>query len=243
MKKIIMFLFAITVCGILAACGKTPLPPPPTEKEVTAAIEAFLEPQLRAYETFFEVEDISVKITLKKFKVHEPYYKVDGSLEKGKIFCTVKDLIQSPTFASSLSRGEFTDDMLNQLSTIDFEYVNFPYADYEIHVVSTLVYPIIVDASGQEYTISEDILLKGDVIAYISTDAKLAYNANVGENIYGVLGRNRDSSPSTTREKCAICNGTGYVRYYYGSSDLEAILSGYDPYTVGKCTSCDGKGK
>lgn len=43
--------------------------------------------------------------------------------------------------------------------------------------------------------------------------------------------------------KCLVCNGTGYVKYYYGSSDLQAILDGYDPYTVGKCTSCKGTGR
>ena len=43
--------------------------------------------------------------------------------------------------------------------------------------------------------------------------------------------------------KCSVCNGTGYVRYYYGESALEAWLSGHEDYTVGKCTSCGGTGK
>lgn len=43
--------------------------------------------------------------------------------------------------------------------------------------------------------------------------------------------------------KCIMCNGTGYVKYYYGRSDLEAWLSGHDSYTVGVCTSCGGTGK
>ena len=43
--------------------------------------------------------------------------------------------------------------------------------------------------------------------------------------------------------KCAMCNGTGYVKYYYGSSDLEAWLSGHDAYTVGECSRCNGTGK
>jgi hypothetical protein len=48
--------------------------------------------------------------------------------------------------------------------------------------------------------------------------------------------------PSSSSGKCIICNGTGYVKYYYGESDLEAYLAGQDPYTVGKCTSCNGRG-
>lgn len=43
--------------------------------------------------------------------------------------------------------------------------------------------------------------------------------------------------------KCPNCNGTGYVKYYYGSSDLEAWLSGHDSYTTGPCSMCGGTGK
>ena len=57
-----------------------------------------------------------------------------------------------------------------------------------------------------------------------------------------------DTKPSSGNSssrggKCVVCNGTGYVKYYYGNSDLEAYLNGYDPYWFGKCTSCDGTGK
>lgn len=245
MKKCMMIFLAITLCGILAACGKKPaVALPPTENEVKAAIEAFLEPQLRAYEAAFAVEDISVNITLKEFDVFEPYYYSDGSVrEKGRVSCTVRDIIVCPTFADELFRGEFTDDMLNQLSTIEFDYIDFPYGDYEISAYSALLHPIFIGIDGSEYTISENMLLKGDIIAYISTDAKLEYEADVGENIYTVLARYTGSLESGSKEKCTRCNGTGYVRYYWFSSDLEAILNGYDPYTVGECTSCDGKGK
>lgn len=42
---------------------------------------------------------------------------------------------------------------------------------------------------------------------------------------------------------CPACGGTGAIRYNYGSSDLEAWLSGHDAYTIGKCTMCGGSGK
>ena len=51
------------------------------------------------------------------------------------------------------------------------------------------------------------------------------------------------SGGSSSGSKCPNCNGTGYVRYYYGSSDLEAYLSGHDPYTTGPCTMCNGTGR
>lgn len=49
--------------------------------------------------------------------------------------------------------------------------------------------------------------------------------------------------PSGSSGKCSRCNGTGSVRYNYGSSDLEAYLSGHDPYTYGTCGSCGGTGR
>lgn len=55
-------------------------------------------------------------------------------------------------------------------------------------------------------------------------------------------GKSHSSSGSSSG-KCIVCNGTGTVKYYYGSSDLEAWLSGHDAYTFGKCTSCNGTGK
>lgn len=43
--------------------------------------------------------------------------------------------------------------------------------------------------------------------------------------------------------KCPNCGGSGMVKFYYGSSDLEAYLSGHDAYEVGECPMCDGTGK
>lgn len=53
----------------------------------------------------------------------------------------------------------------------------------------------------------------------------------------------KSPSPNGNGRKCIVCNGTGYVKCYYGSSDLEAYLSGHDPYWYIKCTSCKGTGK
>lgn len=53
--------------------------------------------------------------------------------------------------------------------------------------------------------------------------------------------KTRKSSAST--KKCTVCNGSGYVKYNYGDSDLEAYLTGHDPYTVRVCPSCKGTGR
>lgn len=64
------------------------------------------------------------------------------------------------------------------------------------------------------------------------------------EYFYHTRGKSGSSSSSiSSDEECYFCNGTGVVRYNYGSSDLEAILSGHDPYTYGQCASCGGIGR
>lgn len=50
-----------------------------------------------------------------------------------------------------------------------------------------------------------------------------------------------EPAPSGPRP-CPACNGSGTTRYYYGSSDLEAILSGHDPYILDTCPMCGGSG-
>lgn len=59
---------------------------------------------------------------------------------------------------------------------------------------------------------------------------------------YYSIGSGSGGSSSSATVKCSSCNGTGSVKYYYGESDLEAVLSGHDPYEYGPCSSCDGTG-
>jgi len=102
-----------------------------------------------------------------------------------------------------------------------------------------------------------EVVEKGRLLAtdcsFTSGDAVYGYAHRGTENVLlkdgiVILTRQRIDSPASNKtfmkgETCPFCNGTGSVRYYYGSSNLEAILSDHDPYTVGECTSCEGKGK
>lgn len=58
----------------------------------------------------------------------------------------------------------------------------------------------------------------------------------------GAVESDSGGSFSTGRRTCPTCDGTGVIRYNYGSSDLEAYLSGHDPYTYEKCYRCGGSG-
>ncbi len=53
---------------------------------------------------------------------------------------------------------------------------------------------------------------------------------------------NTTSKHHTEKVTCSNCNGTGKVKYYYGSSALEAALNGHNDYEYGPCSNCDGKG-
>lgn len=59
------------------------------------------------------------------------------------------------------------------------------------------------------------------------------------------ISEQRETTTNTSpkaRKKCETCNGAGYIRYNYGSSDLEALLDGEAPYTVSECYTCHGTG-
>ena len=49
-------------------------------------------------------------------------------------------------------------------------------------------------------------------------------------------------STSKKYEKCYVCDGTGIVKYYYGSSAIEAWLDGHEDSWYSKCWNCDGTG-
>lgn len=73
---------------------------------------------------------------------------------------------------------------------------------------------------------------------------KLYKNGEViAEEVKKSSNNSSNNSSKKSGKKCSMCNGTGSVKYYYGESDLEAILTGHDPYTFGPCPSCDGTGK
>ncbi|WP_026495406.1 tetratricopeptide repeat protein [Butyrivibrio sp. WCD3002] len=51
------------------------------------------------------------------------------------------------------------------------------------------------------------------------------------------------SGTNSSSGRCSNCGGTGYVKYYYGGSNLEAYLSGHDAFEIGVCGMCNGSGK
>lgn len=253
MKRFLVLILMVCLCLTMLACGSSTSEQSTepnytiSQNEVREAIQSYLQPQIKAYMEAFGVDDISVDIEFKEFDSYKPLLDFNGEIyNKGSVYCTIRDVIVSPTFSNSLSEGNFSDEMLKQLSALEFEYIDLTCGEYEIHIFSALGSPVLADESGVEYTVSDLMLLKERTIVYIASDAQLEHPVKVGDNIDDIIEEIRrqgsTNGVTTSREKCPNCNGSGYVKYYYGSSDLEAYLSGYDPYTVGKCTMCKGKG-
>ena len=74
------------------------------------------------------------------------------------------------------------------------------------------------------------------------TETETVQETTVEETKYSSSYSKDSYSSSTEKVTCSMCNGTGLVKYYYGSSALEAAMDGHDDYEYGKCTSCDGTG-
>ena len=89
--------------------------------------------------------------------------------------------------------------------------------------------------AGKEIYISPSkvkITYNGDT-NILKTDGSVDENIPTGK-------KNRDSSSNGT---CPNCGGTGFVKFYYGASDFEAYMDGFDPYELGDCPMCHGTGK
>ena len=89
---------------------------------------------------------------------------------------------------------------------------------------------IFLDSAGNEYTAYYVSYSRG-VFAQIQKNGEVVFD-------YAFY-----RSPADDNGSCPWCNGTGGMKYNYGSSDLEAIFSGHAPSTYGTCGSCGGSGK
>lgn len=86
---------------------------------------------------------------------------------------------------------------------------------------------VIVDGSD-EFVFNEECVYTNEG-HYVVAELKESYS----------YGNNNSSSKG---KKCSWCNGTGSVKYYYGGSDLEAIIDGHESSWYGQCGSCGGTG-
>lgn len=256
MKKLISLLLVFGLLATFTACDKKEDPIIVDEASTKKALEDYLAVQVQAYKDAFGIQELSVDVQITEFEVHNPHYDMDGKLSyPGHIYCTIRDVVVCPTITEKLENGQFDDTFLQQLSAISFTYPKgvgegLPLGDYLIRPYSRLALPVISDGKGNEYVPAYDILTKNNIYMYISPNANLEIPARVGQSVSDAFAdynaQHSGSTSSSNRPigaKCPNCNGSGYVKYHYGDSDLQAYLDGYPPYTVGKCPLCDGTGR
>ena len=87
-------------------------------------------------------------------------------------------------------------------------------------------------SGGKEYMCSQD-----------SSDISWRIYEN-GNEVFHYDPRKPQDKPASAEEgeKCPVCNGTGAAKYYYGGSDLEALIDGHEASWYGQCGSCQGTG-
>lgn len=107
---------------------------------------------------------------------------------------------------------------------------------YTLAVESLCLFASVIETSKGLYEYSHE---GSPVVSQLSLNGEVVYALALADS---PTREEYANSNGTTRKKCLLCNGTGHVRYYYGSSDLEAWLSGHDSYTIGPCTMCKGTG-
>ena len=106
---------------------------------------------------------------------------------------------------------------------------------------------VIVECDSAKYwtgifTDGESCLMRNQAkVLSMPTDHAKEISAEIEKEVQAWRAQN--GYPQTTgNTRCSLCNGSGYVKYNYGSSDLEALLDGEAPYIVGPCPSCHGTG-
>ena len=206
-----------------------------SEEEAKAYILKQIEPQVKQMREEYDIPDLRVEVELYNYEFRKPVLYKDGKfmIEAG-FSCEYYDYYISESFS------EFDEAEENHLRRLSQKYDALPQIDYNIDTMRysvKMIRPYDDDAAQGTFT-KHRFATKAGNFYYIG-EYDLYKN---GEAIYQLKDVLHSSSPSTS-EKCVNCNGTGYVKYYYGDSDLQAYLEGHDPYTVGKCTSCNGTGK
>lgn len=100
------------------------------------------------------------------------------------------------------------------------------------------VYYTKISLSQGVYISDSGVELDANNIRYPEPNAKKSSVSNSGKK----SSSSSSKTESKKSRKCPNCNGSGIVKFYYGSSDLEAYLDGVDPYTWEECPMCHGTG-
>ncbi len=256
MKKVLKILLIVAIAVVVIVLGlflSVAIPrmtaPVMDEDEFEAYILERIQPQIDEIKEEHNIPDLQVEFEFTKYEFTKPALFRDGDvLCEAVIEVEYQDYFISDTFA------ELDDYTEEEMKLYSHTYVRIPEIEYKNSDLSSSKYRVKMRRAAYDDTdgiyATEQLYRTPDGNIYEFGEYSVYKN---GDNVCqikelpkkpGSSGSGYNSGINSNKEdKCAICNGTGYVKYYYGESDLQAYLDGYDPYTVGKCTSCGGTGK
>lgn len=204
-----------------------------SEEKMREEMISYLQPQIDSIKQSFGFSDVQVEFDLSSITVEaERTSRSSKGLLKGYALC----YFIIPEINEILESGNVTYQDYITLQEIESGIKTFNFESEYYYNVSIWDSIMFKDSQGNVY----------DTFRYCQQDGGGTYRLekNYSETlIEHTEPKKYKGGSSSSGGKCPSCNGTGYVRYYYGSSDLEAYLSGHDPYTTGKCTMCKGTGK
>lgn len=195
-----------------------------------------IEPQMQARLEYFEEKyncqgQTETLIDYSDLEVWwQPYSRDHGEfMMRGRIVGDLTALIDSPAAYPYLEKESYSPDDLRTLHVMALSFSNGAQTPlgFDIENYDSFFY---LDTSDVVFFDSQD----NSYHIFYENDKDCSIYKN-GEKVFSV----KPPRPGA----CPLCNGSGNVRYYVGSSDWEAYLMGYDPYTIGPCPTCDGTGK
>lgn len=203
-----------------------------TEEECQQMVADSIDQLLCAFDEAHGSQGISYEIEYNKMKLKQPTFSWSEFLlvEPGLLEAEITAFVDTPAaypYCEKDSESYTIEDLaaLSELQQDLFAADVKADARWTRNVRADVIF---LDREGNEYMLESGKLLKNGEPVFEDTFVPIPFDPS-------------DSGKSDG--KCNRCNGTGYVRYNYGNSDMEAWLSGHDAYTYGPCSSCGGTGR
>ena len=200
-----------------------------TEEKAEKLILKQIHPQIEQIRKEYDIPDLIVDLQFTEFEYTPPKLYDDG-----KFMCSASLKCKFIDFYKSSEFNEL--DTVKSIETKFHKYNKIPEIEYTS--LGNMRYSIYASRDRDEGGSKHRFLTENNNIYEFSDMTGKTILKN-GKEEYNY---SKITSDSLT-EKCQTCNGTGKVKYYYGESDLEALIDGHEASWYGNCGSCGGKGK
>ena len=225
----LIFFFGLFITLIVADNKKNSF----SDDEISALLVAECSEKIELLKKELDVTELSVK--LEGFTHTPPSLFKHGSIsfDKGTTIYYTSDEF------TELDNEIYNEDTFQKYDHNCFYYLeNLGDRELENYSVGTFntCATYFIDSSGDLYRIYTKDAPNGGYINIIEKNSEVVYEHKWAWSSSG-------SSNNNAPQPCALCNGTGVAKFYYGGSALEAWLDGYNDYEYQECPSCDGTGK